>query len=59
MFTNLIIQKGSGLAASKHIVMLSAGTLNYVSLIALCLIQKHCDPSAVGSQRSTQLRHRG
>lgn len=63
MFTNLIIQmrlrKESGLAASKHIVMLSAETMNYVSLIAPCLTQKHCDPSAVGSQRSTKLRHRG
>lgn len=53
MFTNLITQKESGLAASKHVVMLSAGTMNYVSLIAPCLTQKHYNPSAVGSQRPT------
>lgn len=58
MFTNLIIQKESGLTASEHIVMLSARTMNYASLIALCLAKQHCHPSAVGSRRSTQLRHR-
>lgn len=40
MFTNLIIQKESGLTASKHIVMLSARTMNYASLIALRLTKQ-------------------
>lgn len=53
MFINLIIQKESVLAAPKHIVMLSAGTMNYVSLTAPCLIQNHYDPSALGSQKPT------
>lgn len=59
MFTKLVIQKESGLEASKHIVMLSAETMNYVSLTAPCLTQNHYDPSALGSQRPTQLRHTG
>lgn len=56
MFTNLIIQKESGLTASKHIVMLSARTMNYAYLIALPLTKQGCDPSAVGSCWSTQMK---
>lgn len=50
--------RGKGLTASKHIVMLSARTMNYACLIALRLTKQCSDPSAVGSCRSTQLRCR-